>query len=208
MNLRRPLTLVILIGVVAATAGALLARMLSQSPVPLAGGTWLPEPRQIAPFVLQDLSGKAFDNAALRGRPHLLFFGFTYCPDVCPTTLATLREVYQARGDGDLADLRVLFVSIDPERDSAANLRQYLNAFSHDFEGLRTDEPNAIKPLLASLGAIAVRETLPDGSYTMDHTAAVYLLDRRGRYRAVFTPPFTAARLNADLQRVAAARRL
>jgi protein SCO1/2 len=208
MKLRRLLPLGLLIGVVAAAAGAMLARMLSQSPVPLAGGTWLPEARQIAPFALQDLAGRNFDNAALRGRPHLLFFGFTYCPDVCPTTLATLREVYQARGSTELADLGVLFVSVDPERDTAANLRQYLNAFSHEFEGLRSDDPAALKPLLTSLGAIAVRETLPDGSYTMDHTAAVYLLDRSGHYRAVFTPPFTAQRLSADLQRVAAARRL
>lgn len=208
MNLRRPLPLVILIGVIAAAAGALVARMLSQSQLPLAGGTWLPEARSIAPFVMQDLDGKPFGNAALQDRPHLLFFGFTYCPDICPTTLATLSEVYRTRGEGDLADLGVLYVSIDPERDTAANLRQYLDAFSRDFEGLRSDEPNAIKPLLNSLGALAVRETLPDGNYTMDHTAAVYLLDRQGRLRAVFTPPFTPARLTADLQRIVAARRL
>lgn len=199
--------LIILIGVVAALAGALLGRMLTDAAVPLSNGTWLPEARAIAPFTVNDLSGRPFDNASLRGRPHLLFFGFTYCPDVCPNTLATLAELYRTRTQDQLPDFGVLFVTIDPERDTAANLREYLNAFSHDFQGLR-GAPAAVEPLLKSLGAIAVRQDLPDGNYTMDHTAVIYLLDAQGRYRAAFTPPFTTARLRADLQRIAAARRL
>jgi len=196
--------LYVAIGVAAAIAGALLARLLTQAPVPLAGGTWLPESRALAAFQLNDTTGASFDNRSLKGEPHLLFFGFTYCPDVCPTTLATLAEVH---ADKALAGLKVLFVTVDPERDSAANLRQYLNAFSHDFIGLR-GTANELAPLLRSLGAIAVRQELPDGNYTMDHTAAIYLLDRDGRYAAAFTPPFTPARLKADLGRIAAAGRL
>ena len=207
MTPRRPVLLIILIGVVAAMAGALLGRMITDAPVPLSNGTWLPEPRVIAPFTLNDVSGSPFDNASLRGRPHLLFFGFTYCPDVCPNTLATLTELYRTRVQDRLPDFGVLFVTVDPQRDTAANLRQYLDAFSHDFQGLR-GEPAATEPLLKSLGAIALRQDLPDGNYTMDHTAAIYLLDAEGRYRAVFTPPFTTARLRADLQRIATARRL
>lgn len=185
----------------------MLGRMIADAPLPLSNGTWLPEPRAIAAFAVNDVSGRRFDNTSLRGRPHLLFFGFTYCPDVCPTTLATLSELYRTRTQDGLPDFGVLFVTIDPQRDTAANLRQYLDAFSHDFEGLR-GETAATGPLLKSLGAIAVRQDLPDGNYTMDHTAAIYLLDAEGRYRAVFTPPFTTARLRADLQRIAAARRL
>jgi protein SCO1/2 len=204
---RRPLLLIILIGVVAATAGAMLGRMLTNAPVPLASGTWLPEPRTLAAFSVADVSGRRFDNASLRGKTHLLFFGFTYCPDVCPTTLATLSELYRSRVQDGLPDFGVLFVTIDPQRDTAANLRQYLDAFSPDFQGLRGDAA-ATEPLLKSLGAIAVRQDLPDGNYTMDHTAAIYLIDAEGRYRAVFTPPFTTARLRADLQHIAAARQL
>jgi len=192
------------IGVVAAVAGALLARMLSQSPVPLAGGTWLPEARPLAAFTLQDLDNHPFGNAQLKGEPHLLFLGFTYCPDICPTTLATISEALAVDG---LRDLKLVFVTVDPERDTAENLKQYLGAFSRSFIGLRGADA-ATAPLLRSLGAIATRQNLPDGSYTMDHTAAIYLIDDRGRYAAVFTPPFTTARLRADLQRIAAAGRL
>jgi protein SCO1/2 len=194
--------LTILIGLAAALAGALLARMVSHPGVPLLTGTWLPEPRELAAFELQDLAGKPYNNASLRGRPHLLFFGFTYCPDVCPTTLATLSQVLAADAAAPLGDASVVFVSIDPERDTAANLQLYLGAFDKRFAGARPASEAALAPLLKSLGAIAMRVALPDGSYTMDHTAAIYVLDAKGRYRAVFTPPYTVATLKADLQRI------
>jgi protein SCO1/2 len=204
MSSRRPVLLIVLVVAVAGLAGAMLARMLAPSPPQLANGTWLPQARALAPFALQDLSGQRFDNATLSGRPHLLFFGFTSCPDVCPTTLATLREVYKTRVAEGLPDFDVLFVTVDPERDSAANLRQYLDAFSSEFRGLRGDAA-ALAPLLRSLNAIAVKVPLADGSYTMDHTAAVYWLDAAGHYRAVFSAPLTAAGLRTDLRRIAAA---
>lgn len=192
------------VAVVAAAAGLMLARMLAQAPVPLAAGTWLPEPRALEAFTAQSSRGSAFSNASLEGRPHLLFFGFTYCPDVCPTTLATLRPVL-ADLPPALHDLELLFVSIDPERDQLANLGAYVAAFSPKIEALRSDNLAALEPLLRSLGAIAAKVELPGGGYTMDHTTALYLLDRQGRYRAVFTAPFSATQLRADLQRVAAA---
>jgi protein SCO1/2 len=101
----------------------------------------------------------------------------------------------------------VVFVSIDPERDTAAALQVYLGAFSKDFIGVRGDQA-ALAPLLRSLSAIAVREDLPGGGYTMDHSATLYLLDSHGRLVAVFSPPFSAAKLTADLARVGAAQRL
>lgn len=200
----RPYLLILLIGVVAALVGAMLARTLNHAQPVLANGTWLPEARAIAPFALQDLSGLRFDNQSLHGHPRLLFFGFTSCPDVCPTTLATLREVYKTRAAEGLPDFKVLFITIDPERDTAVNLRQYLDAFSNEFTGARGDAA-AMAPLLKSLGAIAVKVPLADGSYTMDHTAAVYWIDAAGRYRAVFSAPLTANGLRTDLRRIAAA---
>jgi protein SCO1/2 len=204
MNNRRPYVLVALVVLVAALAGAMLARMLSPAQPVLANGTWLPEPRAIAPFALQDLDGRRFDNQSLTGRPRLLFFGFTSCPDVCPTTLATLREVYKTRTAEGLPDFAVLFVTVDGERDTADNLRQYLHAFSDEFQGVRGDAAQ-LAPLLQSLNAIAVKVPLADGSYTMDHTAAVYWLDAQGRYRGVFSAPQSAAGLRTDLRRIAAA---
>jgi protein SCO1/2 len=201
---RRSLLVFGLIGLAAVIAGALLARMLAAPTVPLESGTWLPEPRKLADFQLNDLDGHAFGAAELQGHPTLVFFGFTSCPDVCPTTLATLAEVQKA---APLPKSQVVFVTIDPERDNAANLRVYLNAFSHEFIGLRADA-QAEQPLLHSLGAIAVRQPLPDGSYTMDHSATLYVLDSRGRLAAVFSPPFNAGRLTADLRRIAESGRI
>src|ERR1700687_2720310 len=201
---RRTAVLLAMIGAAAVLTGALLARMLGATSVPLETGTWLPQPRALAQFRLQDLSGAEFDLKSLRGQPTLLFFGFTNCPDLCPTTLATLKQVQRT---APLPGTRVVFVSIDPERDSAANLHVSLGAFSKTFIGARGDAA-ALAPLLSSLGAIAERQDLPDGSYTMEHSSSLYLLDTRGRLVAVFSPPFSAPKLTADLRRVAAAARL
>jgi len=190
-------------GAAAVAAGALLARMLDAG-VALQGGTWLPRPRPLAEFHLQDTSGHDFGPNSLRGHPTLLFFGFTSCPDVCPTTLATLAQLQR---QPPLPSAEVVFVSIDPERDSTAALQSYLGAFSARFVGLRGDRA-ALAPLLRSLNAIAVRDDLPGGGYTMDHSATLYLLDTQGRLAAVFSPPFTTTGLAADLSRIEAARRL
>ncbi|HXN11085.1 MAG TPA: SCO family protein [Steroidobacteraceae bacterium] len=191
-------------GLAAVIAGALLARMMQQSAVPLASGTWLPQARPLEAFQLTDLDGEPFTTARLTGHPTLLFFGFTHCPDVCPTTLAALAQVQKA---GPLPRSQVVFVSIDPDRDSAALLKAYLDAFDPQFIGVRGPTA-ALAPLLRSLSAIAVRQDLPGGDYTMDHSATLYLLDTRARLVAVFSPPFTVAALSADLRRVGSAAAL
>ena len=200
---RRPVLFLLALGVVAIATGALFARMLGGG-VSLDSGTWLPSARPLSEFHLQDMSGRAFDLNNLRGHPTLLFFGFTNCPDVCPTTLATLEQVLR---QAPLAGTQVVFVSVDPERDSDASLQAYLGAFDRNFVGVRGDR-EALAPLLRSLNAIAVREDLPGGGYTMDHSATLYLLDTRGRLVAVFSPPFSNVKLTADLHQVGAAHRL
>jgi len=201
---RRPVLALLLLGAAAIVVGALLARALSPSGVNLRGGTWLPQPRSLTEFHLQDLGGREFTRDDLRGHPTLLFFGFTHCPDVCPTTLVTLAQLQRL---APLPGCRVVFVSIDPERDSTEALQVYLDAFSKEFIGLRGDRP-ALAPLLKSLNAIAVRENLPGGGYTMDHSATLYLLNDRAQLVAVFSPPFATPTLAADLQQVGAAHRL
>jgi len=193
-----------LVAFAAALAGVILARMFGASGVALHSGTWLPTPRPVADFHLQDVSGRDFNLQRLREHPTLLFFGFTHCPDVCPTTLAILAQVQRS---APLPGAQVVFVSIDPERDSAANLSAYVGAFSPDFIGARGDEA-ALQPLLRSLSAIAMKQSLPDGSYTMDHSATLYLLDTHARLAAVFSPPFKASELTDDLARVAASAKL
>jgi protein SCO1/2 len=201
---RRTILLLATIGVAAVLVGALLARLLGATSVPLESGTWLPQRRALVEFHLQDLAGADFNLKRLQGHPTLLFFGFTNCPDVCPTTLATLTQVQRS---APLPGTQVVFISVDPERDSAANLQVYLGAFNKSFTGVRGSAA-ALAPLLRNLGAIALRQNLPDGSYTMDHSATLYLLDTRGRLVAVFSPPFSAPKLTADLHRVAVDARL
>jgi protein SCO1/2 len=200
---RRSVLLLLTLGALAIGAGALIARLLGGG-VPLTSGTWLPRARPLAEFHLHDLSGRDFTRDNLRGHPTLLFFGFTNCPDVCPTTLALLAQLQR---QPPLPGTEVVFVSIDPERDSAAVLQVYLGSFSKDFIGLRGDQAG-LAPLLKSLSAIAVRESLPNGSYTVDHSATLYLLDRDARLVAVFSPPFSPSALTTDLHQVGVAQRL
>ncbi len=193
-----------LLGAVAVAAGMLLGRALNSHEVDLEGGSWLPKARAVASFQVSATSGQPFTLSDLRGHPSLLFFGYTNCPDACPTTLATLAQVQR---DTPLPHSQVIFVSIDPARDSIANLQVYLAAFDKSFIGLR-GEPAALAPLVDSLGVIAVREALPGGSYTMDHSTSLYVLDSSAALRAILSPPFTSARLSADLQRLAASGQL
>jgi protein SCO1 len=188
------------LAIVAAGCGAWLARQHDSSGATLASGTWLPEARPVPEFALVDQSGKPFSAEDLRGRPSLVFFGFTHCPHVCPTTLAKLAQV---RRDAGVRDLRVIMVSVDPERDTPAALAAYLGNFDPEFIGL-TGERSTIEALAKSLGVAAARTDLPGDTYTVDHTSAVFLMDSRARLVGVFTPPIDSPALAADLRGVAA----
>jgi len=200
MTTRRSQAILGAAAVCAALAGFWLARELDSSVPDLASGTWLPRPKPIADFQLTDHLGRPFTAAGLQGRPSLVFFGFTHCPDVCPTTLVKLAQVKKV---GALPGMQVLFVSVDPERDTPTALGLYVHVFDPDFIGL-TGEPSAIKRIAAEFGVAVNRVDLPGGDYTMDHSAVVFLLDRRGRMVGVFTPPFDIQRMAQDLRRAAA----
>lgn len=204
MNLRPLLPRLLLASLAGALAGALLGHMLTQRAVTLQDGTWLSRPRALAPFTLTDTEGRQLGNAALRGHATLLYFGFTACPDVCPTTLAVLRDL---RARAPLADLRMWFVTVDPERDTPEALRQYLAAFGPGFVGLRA-APAALAPLLRDFSAFAGRQERPGEQYQIDHSATLFLLDSRAQLVAVFSPPLQAAVLDADLRKLAASGRL
>lgn len=192
----------------AAVGGAWAARDLDRLPaagapgsaVPqLASGTWLPEPRSAGDFTLTDQSGGAFTQASLAGEPSMITFGFTHCPDVCPAMLATLARVSRAAG---VPPVRVIFVTVDPQRDTPSVLERYVAAFDPHFVAL-TGSPEAIRALARRLGVAYERIALPGGDYTIDHTAVAFLLDSRGRIDAIFTAPFDAARMSSDLRSAA-----
>ena len=163
-------------------------------------GTALPGGRDVAAFQLQDQDGQPFGNAQLRGAPSLLFFGFTHCPDVCPTTLALMAALQHARA---VPDLRIIFVTVDPGRDDTSTLRAYVRAFNDSMIGLRGEDAQ-LDLLLHSLGAVRALQATPDGSYSVDHSATLYLIGADGRLSTVFTPPFSLPALTADLQQLVA----
>jgi protein SCO1 len=183
----------------AALAGFWLAGRLESRAPELTSGTWLAQPRAVSDIHLIDQDGHPFSERELRGRPSLVFFGFTHCPDVCPTTLAKLAQV---RKTAAIPGLRVLFVTVDPQRDTPQALGVYTHAFDPSFIGL-TGEPEAIRRLSAAFGVASMRVELPGGDYTMDHSAAVFLLDTHARVVGIFTPPFDTRRLAQDLQAAA-----
>jgi len=192
----------IVIALAAAAGGALVARHLGRAPPTLQNGTVLPGGRDIAAFSLQDQDGQPFGPTQLRGAPSLLFFGFTHCPDVCPTTLALMAAVQHAHV---VPDLRVIFVTVDPGRDDTQTLRDYVRAFDSTMIGLRGEDAQ-LDILLRSLGAVRLLQATPDGSYNVDHTATLYYISGDGRLASVFTPPFSLPALTADLQALASVR--
>jgi protein SCO1/2 len=201
MTLLRARWLLVAAALCAGIAGFWIARELDRGVPQLASGTWLPQAKPVIDFQLTDTSGRAFTRHDLAGAPTLVFFGFTHCPDVCPTTLVKLAQV---RRRSTLAGLRVLFISVDPERDTPAVLGQYVHAFDPQFQGL-TGDPATIARLAANFGVAVNRVELPGGDYTMDHSAVVFVLDDAARIVAIFTPPFDIAALGADLARAAPA---
>jgi protein SCO1 len=183
----------------AAVAGFWLARELDSSGPELASGTWLPRPKALDDFQLTDNSGKPFSLRDLQGKPTLVFFGFTHCPDVCPTTLVKLAQVKKTVG---ITGLRVVFITVDPARDTAPVVGLYVRAFDPDFVGLTGDE-KSIDRMAANFGVAVNKVDLPGGDYTMDHSAVVFLLNTQGQVAGIFTPPFDTPRLVQDLDRAA-----
>lgn len=192
-------TLVALGALCAALAGFTFAAKVDFSRPVLASGTWLPDAKPIADFHLIDSQGRPLTRTALLGHPTLVYFGFTHCPDECPDTLAALARV---KKQAAVSGLQVLFVTVDPQRDTPAVLAGYLRQFDPSFLGL-TGDPAAVRRFAASLGIGITRINLPGGGYDFDHTMAILLFDDRAREVGVFTPPFDVRQLSQSLSRVA-----
>jgi len=151
------------------------------------------------PFQLTDQAGQTVTEKALQGRPTLIFFGFTHCPDVCPTALFEISEVLQAMG-GDADRVNAYFVSVDPERDTPATMKDYLSSFDPHLKGL-TGSPEAIAKVLSSYRVYARKVPLKDGDYTMDHTALIYLMGKDGKFVSPFNLKRTPQEAATDLKR-------
>jgi protein SCO1/2 len=151
------------------------------------------------PFQLTDQAGQSVTEQNLQGRPTLVFFGFTHCPDVCPTSLFEISEVLRAMGK-DADRVNAYFISVDPERDSTAAMKDYLSSFDPHLKGL-TGAPADVAKVTTEYRVYAKKVPLKDGDYTMDHTALVYLMDRDGKFVAPFNLKRTPEEAAADLKR-------
>lgn len=137
------------------------------------------------PFTLVGSDGQPFGTEQLKGKPYALFFGFTHCPDTCPTTLARLVKLRREAG-GDAA-FNIVFVSVDPDRDKPKDMGAYAKAFGAPIIGL-TGSPEQIHKVEKQYGIYAQKVPTGDGDYTMDHTATVLLFDRHGDFIATLAP--------------------
>jgi len=132
------------------------------------------------PFELVDGNGETVTDATFAGKPLVLFFGFTYCPDVCPTTLSELQGWMEALGD-DADKLNYAFVSVDPERDTPDVMRDYVWAFDKRITPL-TGSNEQVDAMIKAYRVYAKKVPLDDGDYTMDHSAAVYLMNADNKF--------------------------
>jgi protein SCO1/2 len=151
------------------------------------------------PFQLTDQNGKTVTDKDLKGKPTLIFFGYTHCPDVCPTSLFEISEVMRALGK-DASRVNAVFMSVDPERDTQAIMKDYLSSFDPHLEGLSGD-PAEVEKVIKSYRVYAKKIPGKDGDYTMDHTALIYLMDREGRFVSPFNLKRTPEEAAADLKR-------
>lgn len=148
-------------------------------------GTAIEPPKPAPDFTLAGADAKPFQLSAQKGKVVLLFFGFTKCPDVCPTTMADIATAREQLGD-DAKNTEVVFVSVDPERDSSADTDAYVKRYDPNFIGL-SGTPEELEPIKKAFGVTAVKRELPNSEfgYTVDHSAFIYLIDKQGAWRAI-----------------------
>lgn len=163
--------LIAIIVVMATTVGYMTYHWYASEPEVVAFGT---------PFELVNQDGEAVTEEAFQGSPTALFFGFTHCPDVCPTTLFEMQGWLEELGS-DADDLQVYFVTVDPERDTPEVMKAYVGNFSDRIQAL-TGEPDNVEEMVKGFRIFSRKVELEDGDYTMDHTASVMLLDSKGDF--------------------------
>ncbi len=166
-------------------------------------GTVVASQRALPPFSLLGANDLTFSNENLQGKWTLMFFGFASCPDVCPTTLATLAKTSSLLSAEARSSFQVVFISVDPEKDTPAAAQAYAAFFEPHFLAA-TGHDAALRQLTAPLGILYTKVPLENGDYTMDHSTALLLLDPAGRQYAVFSAPHEAAALAGDLEKILA----
>ncbi len=196
MSARTARLLLVLAAFLAGLASVFLIIVIvtGRNPVPVASASAVG-----GPFRLTDHNGRIVTDHDFRGHPFLVFFGFTHCPDVCPTALFEVSEVLGKLGP-DAARASALFITVDPERDTPEQMKDYLSSFDPRLVGL-TGDPAAIAAVAKAYRVYVKKVPLEGSDYTMDHTALVYLMDKDGRFVAPFNLKRQPEDAAADLRR-------
>jgi protein SCO1 len=164
------------------------------SPVPSVGASVIG-----GPFQLVDQNGKPFSDQDMKGKPYLVFFGYTHCPDICPTTLFEMSQLYRRLGP-DAGKVGALFITVDPERDTQPVLKDYMSSFDPHLRGL-TGDRKGIDQVMRDYRVYAKKVPVDGGDYSMDHSAIIYLMDKDGRFVAPFNLQRTVDAEATDLRR-------
>ena len=191
------LTAVISAGILILAAGALIAYSLRQNPD---YGGFLANPVG-GPFHLVDQNGRPFTEANLKGKWHLVFFGFTHCDDVCPTTLNELSLAIDRLGQGERRNVAIVFISVDPDRDTPAVLKSYVAKFAGPIIGL-TGTKAEVKQAARDYHVYFAKHPRSDGGYDVDHGAFIYVVDPRGRFSGTITPDTAAPQIAGRLHKL------
>lgn len=179
------------------TAGYFGLRMFSAPPA--LHGTVMEEPSQLSDFTLTGHTGERVSLTDYRGQVVLLYYGYTFCPDVCPTTLAEIKQAWAAL-EGQADDVQVLMVTVDPERDTVEKLAEYMGFFGSGFLGLTGSEAE-ITAATAPYGIYFEKQEVEGASgYLVDHTAAVLVVDREGFLRILYPYGVPSEDMAADLE--------
>jgi protein SCO1/2 len=149
-------------------------------------------------FALEDGDGKTVSDQTLKGRPFLVYFGYTHCPDVCPTELARISDILDKMGDKTIP---VLFITVDPERDPPKVMQDYVSSFNPAIVGL-SGSPQAVEAAEKTFRVFARKgQPQPDGDYSMDHSSIVYLMDKTGAFVEAFNVERSPEEAAKDLQK-------
>ncbi len=195
-----------IVALVALIGGISISWFLSSNkPIALEAGLWFGEQAQALPeFELIDHNGQQLSRASLNGKWSLMFFGYTHCPDICPTSLQTMSDMVNAIEDPDVVDnLRVYFVSVDPERDNPEILASYVTYFNPGFTGA-TAIMEKLTPLTRSLGIAHEFRNKIEGNpgYDVDHSSAIVLINPQAEFAGLFSAPHDALAMARDMTRI------
>ncbi|HEY8010171.1 MAG TPA: SCO family protein [Rudaea sp.] len=198
-------TYLILIAALAAAVGLWLGNRYyaAESAPKLASALLYPQPRALPDFHLDQANGQPLTLADWRGHWNIVYFGYTACPDVCPTTLQTLKSAWNELGKRGLHDkIRIDFVSVDPERDTPDVLGKYVSFFSADFVAASGSDEELTK-ITRALGLVYTRTKNADGNIEVDHSGSAVIVDPQGQLIGIFRPPLAAADVVGDMTTLA-----